>query len=368
MRWFLISFVVVLAVITYNRIPEVVDPDVRLCKTLGVFAPQKPSDFMPGVCREIRVSHQDHMMSTVYDCGSEDAGMAVVLLHGFPDNAKTWRRQIDEFVSHGYRVVIPTLRGYETSTQTGSYHITSLATDVLCIAEALDIPQYDVVGHDWGAIVGHTLAITNPSKIRALVSVAVPPQMVKHGAKIISQFPSQLLHSWYMLYFQIPFLPEMTLQHSEFLLRYLITSWSPTHNWQGDKHVQEIIDTFKKPGVATAAVNYYRQNCLAFVVDAISNLLYGGKEYLDISHPIRGKIAVDTLLVTGRADGCILTDIYDADSTNIFQRDVDHRVIRLSGGHYVHYEQPQDFNAQVVRFLTRRPETIKKTEDHALVV
>jgi len=119
--------------------------------------------------------------------------------------------------------------------------------------------------------------------------------------------------------------------------------------------VEEIIDTFKAPGVASAAVSYYRQNCLSFVGDALGNLLYGGKDYLDLTHPVRGLIAADTLLVTGRADGCIQTEIYDTETSNLFALGAASRVVRLSGGHFVHYESAADFNSLVLHFLAKKP-------------
>lgn len=245
---FVLLFILFIAFIIQTRIPTVYEPSPSLCKNLQVFTPSKPSDFLPNLCRTIHVTHQDHFTTSVYDCGSETAEKSIFLLHGFPDNGKTFRHQIDPLVSNGYRVLIPTMRGYEPTHSAGEYHITALATDVICIAKALEIEKYDILGHDWGAIVGHTLAITNSDQIKSLVSVAVPPQMIKYGAKTIINFPSQLMNSWYMFFFQIPFVPEIVMQ-SDFLLNFLVTTWSPSTNWNKNSHLVEIADTFALPGV-----------------------------------------------------------------------------------------------------------------------
>ena len=73
------------------------------------------------------------------------------------------------------------------------------------------------------------------------------------------------------------------------------------------------------------------------------------------SHPVRGLIPVDTLLITGRDDGCVTTDMYDEELDNIFVNGIFKKTVRLSGGHYIHYESPKEFNQHVIQFLSRRP-------------
>jgi len=352
-----ISFVVVLQALIWSRLPETSHPKDCDCGDTHVFLPTEASPFLPQLCRRVVISHQNHISTSVYDCGSE-SGSAIVLLHGFPDSPETWRHQVDALVQEDFRVIIPTMRGYETSSQVDSYHVTQLANDVVCITQALGVKQYDVIGHDWGAIVGQVLAISRSADVRTFVSVAVPPAIVNHGGKLIAEKPSQLLNSWYMLFFQVPFLPEYLLQRSPFLTLTLIHSWSPSYNWREDKHQWEIYDRIRSPGVAHAAVNYYRQNLMAGVKDSFSRLINANKlAFLDEYNPIQAPIPVDTLLVTGKDDGCIDSQLYDVEVPGVFSPKAHKQIIRLAGGHYVHYENPSEFNEKVIRFLTRRPAT-----------
>ncbi|WP_410813424.1 alpha/beta hydrolase [Micromonospora sp. 067-2] len=107
-------------------------------------------------------------------------GPLVLLLHGFPESAHSWRHQIRPLVEAGYRVVAPEQRGYGTSshpTAVEAYSIMHLVADITGLLRELEAHDAVVVGHDWGAIVAWHLALMRPDLVRGVVGLSVPPYL-----------------------------------------------------------------------------------------------------------------------------------------------------------------------------------------------
>lgn len=105
-------------------------------------------------------------------------GPAVILLHGFPDLAYSWRHQVPALAEAGYRAIAPNQRGYGESSrpvEPESYTIEALAADVVGVLDALDVGQAVIIGHDWGAPVAWHTALRHPERVRAVGSLSVPP-------------------------------------------------------------------------------------------------------------------------------------------------------------------------------------------------
>jgi len=104
-------------------------------------------------------------------------GPAVVLLHGFPELAYSWRHQVPALVAAGFRVIAPNQRGYGQSSrphEIEAYDIDALASDVVGLMDALGVEQGVVIGHDWGAPVAWHTALRHPDRVRAVGSLSVP--------------------------------------------------------------------------------------------------------------------------------------------------------------------------------------------------
>jgi hypothetical protein len=140
-------------------------------------------------------------------------GPLVILLHGFPEFWYGWRQQIAPLAASGLRVVAPDQRGYNLSDKAAgiaAYRLDALADDLLGLAEALGRERFAVVGHDWGAAVAWHLASRNPERVtRAAMLNAPHPATLRRYARA---HPSQALKSWYIPYFQLPLLPELSLR------------------------------------------------------------------------------------------------------------------------------------------------------------
>lgn len=104
-------------------------------------------------------------------------GPAVVLLHGFPEIAYSWRHQISALAQAGYQVIAPDQRGYgwsDTPDNREAYIITELVGDVIAILDHDEIDDAVIVGHDWGAIIAPWVALFRPDRVRGLALLSVP--------------------------------------------------------------------------------------------------------------------------------------------------------------------------------------------------
>jgi len=207
---------------------------------------------IPGV-RATRVQTNGVTLS-VLEAGKED-GPLVVLLHGFPELSYGWRHQIGPLVDAGYRVVAPDQRGYATSDKPKgirAYHGDELAKDIVGLIDHYGRERAHIVSHDWGAVVGWWLALNHSERVDRLVIMNVPHPIVMK--KTLSSSFRQLKKSWYIFFFQLPFLPERALSGSKGgLLRKTSNEGSFT-----DDDLKVYTHAWRIPGAATGMLNWYR--------------------------------------------------------------------------------------------------------------
>lgn len=273
----------------------------------------------------------------------EGEGPLVLCLHGFPDDNRTFKDQVQPLVQAGFRVVCPMMRGYEPSSQStpargGSYYISELTDDVLGWMNALNVQRAHLLGHDWGAITAMAAAARAPERFRSLTTIAVPH--VAGIARSLWRRPEQLAKSWYIALFQLRALSEAAVRRDDFaLLERLWRLWSP--EWKFDAaDFSAVRATFETPGVCHAALTYYR--CL---------FRLRTPEARRTRKLLFAPIAVRTLALTGAQDGCLDTRLYDL---AMRPRDFDKGIVveRFDdAGHFVHREQSERFNQLLLRWL-----------------
>ena len=186
-------------------------------------------------------------------------GPVVVLLHGFPEFWYVWRRQIEPLAAAGFRVIVPDQRGYNLSSKPSSvaaYALPELVSDVIAIADQLGREKIFLAGHDWGAAVAWSTALLHPQRIAKLAVLNVPHPSVMR--KFLSTRPRQFLRSWYMLFFQLPWLPEAVFSAFNFrivsrsLLRFSRPGTFSTED------LAQYRAAWSQPGALTAIINWYR--------------------------------------------------------------------------------------------------------------
>lgn len=113
----------------------------------------------------------------VFEAGRRGAGRPVVLCHGFPDLAYTWRHQVPALVAAGYHVIAPNQRGYGDSarpTEVAAYDIEHLTGDLVALLDHYGYDDATFIGHDWGAMVVWSLAQLHPERVDKLVALSLP--------------------------------------------------------------------------------------------------------------------------------------------------------------------------------------------------
>ena len=265
-------------------------------------------------------------------------GPVVLCLHGFPDNAGSFRHQLPALADAGYRAISLMLRGYEPGSipVDGDYTMEKIATDILAVIDNLDTGPVHLIGHDWGAAVAYVAAAAAPEQFRSLTVMAVPHagRFAREGLRI----PKQLRLSWYMGFFNIPWISDWVVQRRDYaFIRKLWRNWSP--GWQPEPGVlDDVIHTLSQPGVRSAALGYYRAAL------SIKALLVSAEE-------AHYAVPVPTLALSGERDGCIASDVFEQLMVaEDFPKGLTFSRI-AEAGHFLHQEQPEQVNREIVDWL-----------------
>ena len=264
-------------------------------------------------------------------------GKPLVFLHGFPEFWFGWRHQIDHFVSSGYRVIIPDQRGYNLSEKPAgiaSYSIDMLVKDLVGVLHTVTDSKAFVVGHDWGAIVTWHLAARYSERISRTAILSVPHPRVFIKNFIIN--PTQLRKSWYVLFFQLPWLPERILRRRDWqLLVGALRDTSPRGIFS-DSDLEPYKESWNREGPLTAMLNWYRAALLSpskFAVD-----------------PVASRVKVPALLILGKNDQ-FAAEAMARESLQYC--DDGHLEMFETATHWVQHEEPARVNTLLSQFFTR---------------
>jgi pimeloyl-ACP methyl ester carboxylesterase len=274
-------------------------------------------------------------------CAGE--GPVVLLLHGFPDTNRTFDAQLVALAAAGYRAVAPTMRGYHPESQPtdGDYHAIRMAEDVLAWLDQLGASKAHLVGHDWGANIAFAAVGLAPDRFASLSVIAVPHPV--RFSEIYAQDADQQARSSYILDFLQPGFEDAIIADGGAWIRQRWQQWSPT--WaEADAASAVARSALSQPGVARAALEYYRQ---AF--DAISPA--GAASAALFAAPV----AVPTLGICGSDDGCIAPGGFNAAMQEAdFPAALDVRTIN-GAGHFVHAESPDEVSGLLIDWFSRNP-------------
>ncbi|GAB2661540.1 alpha/beta fold hydrolase [Prescottella soli] len=179
-------------------------------------------------------------------------GKPVVLLHGFPQDSRSWDRLVPLLHARGFRTLAVDQRGYSPGARPRSrwaYRLSELTADIVALIDQYELGPVHVVGHDWGAAVAWTLAARRPDLVRTLTALSAPHPAAFVRALLTS---SQIRKSWYMLAFQVPVLPERTFTPRGFARRALLASGMTEA--QADRDLAAMRERSRIRG----ALNWYR--------------------------------------------------------------------------------------------------------------
>ncbi|MBL1240829.1 MAG: alpha/beta hydrolase [OCS116 cluster bacterium] len=115
----------------------------------------------------------------VFEASQQNAGNPIILCHGWPEHAFTWRHQVPALVAAGYHVIVPNQRGYGNSScpsEVTDYDIEHLAGDLIALLDHYGYEKATFVGHDWGAAVVWGLTLLHPDRVDKVINLALPYQ------------------------------------------------------------------------------------------------------------------------------------------------------------------------------------------------
>ncbi|MDO9489167.1 MAG: alpha/beta fold hydrolase [Sphingomonadaceae bacterium] len=258
-----------------------------------------------------------------------------LLLHGFPELNFSWRHQMPLLAELGYRVWAPNQRGYGHSSRPqgiAAYDADKLVADAAALIDASGAKEVTLVAHDWGGAIAWHFAIQRARPLARLVVMNCP-----HPACFARELRTwkQLKKSWYMFFFQLPWLPEKLLTAND---ARAIRGAFRDSAIDKSRFPRADLDVYARaaqaPGAMTAMVNWYR-------AAARNRTLTSGEAY-----PI---IDVPTLLIWGEADMAL--DLATTEGTGDFVREFTlRRLPEVS--HWVQQEAPEAVNAILREWLT----------------
>ncbi|CAG2114272.1 unnamed protein product [Medioppia subpectinata] len=269
-----------------------------------------------------------------YVCKGDPQKPLMLFLHGFPEVWYSWRKQLPEFSKNYYTVAL-SLRGYGDSDKpegiiisVANYAVDKLVDDVRDVVHALGKEKCILVSHDWGGLVGWTTAAQYPELVDKFIVCNAP--QIKHFMNAIESNWKQFFASWYIYFFNLPFLPELRFRCNDLqVFDYIFKKLGTKEDVEAYKYY------FCRPGALTAPINYYRalQRCY-------------GADYLD---KIKNKrITSPTLVLWGR-DDIALTEGLAADSC----KSCDNYTIKMidNCSHWTPFDKPDIVNKYIHEFL-----------------
>lgn len=290
----------------------------------------------------------------VFEAGRKNSGRPIVLCHGWPEHAFSWRHQVPALVAAGYHVIVPNQRGYGNSSRPAdvtAYGIEQLSGDLVALLDHYGYQDATFVGHDWGAMVVWGLTLLHPSRVNKVINLSLPYQE-RGGMPWIELLEQFLGGDYYFVHFnRQPGVADAVLDENTFrflrnLYRKNVPLAAPEPGMaminlamaeaplgepvMSDGELAVFVSAFEKAGF-TGSINWYRN------LDRNWHLL------ADVD-PI---IQQPTLMIYGDRDV-----IPRFERIAEFVPNVD--VISLDCGHWIQQEKPEETNQAILNWLAQQ--------------
>jgi pimeloyl-ACP methyl ester carboxylesterase len=301
----------------------------------------------------------------VHDDGPAD-GPLVILSHGFPEGAYSWRHQLPALAAAGYRVLAPDQRGYGESSRpdaVSDYGIEQLTGDLIALAEWAGHQQAIYVGHDWGALIVWEVARLHPERCRAVVGVSVP--FTNWPMR-----PTELFrlafgdNFFYMAYFQ-----EVGPADRELEADPRLTMAKILHGGSGDAFTETL--PAPRPAAGTGFLDLFGalpETVSAWLTEADLDHyaeqfrrsgFFGPLSYyrnldanFDLLHDLAPeRIDMPSFFIGGSLDHVVVRNARAIESMRTVLPDFRGTVLIPDAGHWTQQERPDEFNAALLEFL-----------------
>jgi pimeloyl-ACP methyl ester carboxylesterase len=262
-------------------------------------------------------------------------GEMFILLHGFPEGAESWTKQVDALAKAGYLAVAPDLRGYGLSDApeaVENYAIDHLVEDVAGIIKSFGRTEAHVAGHDWGALVAWFFAGRHPEMTKTLTALSVAhPAALAEASRVDEE---QREKSRYVALFLIEGKAEQVLAAEDYKRLRAMFALGPNPDAVPRAIVEHFTGSLSRPGRLTAGLNYYR-----------ANLGHGGGAWASLTQEL--KITTPTTLLWGDEDPALGRRAVEATAQHV---EGPFRLEVLEGaGHWLQFERPDEVSSALTR-------------------
>lgn len=211
--------------------------------------------------RIARKTARTDVLDIAYEESGTSDGPAAILLHGFPDDVRSWDGVSPALAEAGCRVIVPYLRGFgptrfldPRTPRVGQQ--AALGLDVIALMDALGIQRAVLAGFDWGCRAACVASIIRPDRVRGLLAIG-GYDVHDHGSRHEPAPPSVERERWYHWYFQIERGRRALLEDRREICRYMWQTWSPT--WAFDEaSFRRTADSFDNPDFVDVVIQEYR--------------------------------------------------------------------------------------------------------------
>jgi pimeloyl-ACP methyl ester carboxylesterase len=271
-------------------------------------------------------------LSIAYTDDGPNTAPPVLLLHGWPDDPHTWDHLRAQLLAEGKRVIVPALRGcggtvFRHADTPRSGQMSALVTDILDLASKLNLPQFSVVGHDWGGRIAYNLALVAPERVQRCVAMSFGWTGGNFNQPLGID---QARNFWYHWYLATERGAQALRDDRRGFTRFIWQTWSP--GWQfDDATFERTAAAFDNPDWAEVVIHYYRHRWGL----APSDPAY---QAMDDALTARSIIAVPTLVLHGDGDTCNPADT--SAGKEAFFSGPYQRVVVPRSGHFPQREQP----------------------------
>lgn len=285
----------------------------------------------------------------------EPGNPVVVLAHGFPELAHSWRHQIPALAAAGYHVIAPDQRGYGGSSRPEAiedYNIAELTADIAGLLDDVGAQRAVLVGHDWGSPVATNFPLYHPDRASAVVALSVPP--IPRASAAPTQIWRKIFgdNFFYILYFQQPGVADAALNAD---VRASLQRMVALEGFGGP--IDEMADQPLPPLPDWLSTAEFDEYVRAFEVTGFTGPLNWYRNFdrnWELTDPAAGgltahTITVPLLFLAGSADpvlGFTPRDRVTEVATGGY------REVLLDGaGHWLQQERPDEVNAALLEFL-----------------
>ncbi len=275
------------------------------------------------------------------DTGPKD-GPAVLLLHGWPDDPRTWDAVAPALNAAGFRTIVPYLRGFGptvflSADTMRSGEMAAMAQDAIELADALGLKTFAVVGHDWGARIAYVLAAAFPERVTRIATLSVGWQ----PGELATPSLEQVRKYWYQWFMATERGRESVRSDPKAFARIQWETWAP-QGWFSDAEFAATAKSFENPDWPAITLHSYTVRW----GESDKDPRYAG---LDRRAMSAQSIPVPTLMIQGGADGVTLaatTEGKDKYFTGGYRR-----VVLDGVGHFPTREKPEEVSRLLLGFL-----------------